>query len=172
MIDLCVKTGTRFSLRDKRLFEISEFEITRVDCILKTYVSQREKMFHRIYAPNKDSDQPAVSPSLIRILTERILNSQGCNISSYGQRRLFGRKVRTYVMSRFGYNRLAPVSSDKILSAHLSTKCSWWAIVVSQFPSSVVRRPSCVVHRPSWGVYNCFKSILLLHPWVSWLDTW
>ena len=28
-----VKTGTRFSLRDKRLFEISEVEITRNDCI-------------------------------------------------------------------------------------------------------------------------------------------
>ena len=26
-----VKTGTRFSLRDKRLFEISEVDITRVD---------------------------------------------------------------------------------------------------------------------------------------------
>ena len=32
MVDLCVKTGTRLPLRDKRLFEISEFEITRVDC--------------------------------------------------------------------------------------------------------------------------------------------
>ena len=32
--DLCVKTGTRFLLRDKRLFELSEFEITRVDCSL------------------------------------------------------------------------------------------------------------------------------------------
>ena len=32
LVDLCVTTGTRFSLRDKRLFEISEFEITRVDC--------------------------------------------------------------------------------------------------------------------------------------------
>ena len=30
---LCVKRGTRFLLQDKRLFEISEFEITRVDCI-------------------------------------------------------------------------------------------------------------------------------------------
>ena len=30
--DLRVKTGTSFSLRDKRLFEISEVEITRVDC--------------------------------------------------------------------------------------------------------------------------------------------
>ena len=32
LADLCVKTGTRFSLRDKWLFEISEVEITRVDC--------------------------------------------------------------------------------------------------------------------------------------------
>ena len=28
-----VKTGMRFSLRDKRSFEITEVEITRVDCI-------------------------------------------------------------------------------------------------------------------------------------------
>ena len=33
MLDFCVKTGIRFSLRDKRLFEITEVEITRVDCI-------------------------------------------------------------------------------------------------------------------------------------------
>ena len=33
LVDLCVTTGTRFSLRDKWLFEISEFEITRVDCM-------------------------------------------------------------------------------------------------------------------------------------------
>ena len=32
-IDFYVKTGVRFSLRDKRLFEITEVEITRVDCI-------------------------------------------------------------------------------------------------------------------------------------------
>ena len=34
MLDFCVKTRIRFSLRDKRLFEITEVEITRVDCIL------------------------------------------------------------------------------------------------------------------------------------------
>ena len=34
-----------------------------------------------------------------------------------------------------------------LLLAHLSTKCSWWAIVISQCPSSVVRRASCVVRR-------------------------
>ena len=33
LLDFHVSTGTRFSLRDKRLFEISEVEITRVDCI-------------------------------------------------------------------------------------------------------------------------------------------
>ena len=32
MLDVYVKTRIRFSLRDKRLFEITEVEITRVDC--------------------------------------------------------------------------------------------------------------------------------------------
>ena len=35
LLDVRVSAGTRFSLRDKRLFEISEFEITRVNCIDK-----------------------------------------------------------------------------------------------------------------------------------------
>ena len=42
MLDFYVKTGIRFSLRDKRLFEIIEVEITRVDCtVLKAtgYIS-------------------------------------------------------------------------------------------------------------------------------------
>ena len=34
MLDIYVKTRIRFSLRDKRLFEITEVEITRVDCKL------------------------------------------------------------------------------------------------------------------------------------------
>ena len=34
MLDFYVKTGIRFSVRDKRLFEITEVEIMRVDCIL------------------------------------------------------------------------------------------------------------------------------------------
>ena len=33
LLDFYVKTGIRFSLRDKRVFEITEVEITRVDCI-------------------------------------------------------------------------------------------------------------------------------------------
>ena len=34
MLDFYVKTWIRFSLQDKRLIEITEVEITRVDCIL------------------------------------------------------------------------------------------------------------------------------------------
>ena len=34
MLDFCVKTRVGFSLRDNRLTEIIEVEITRVDCIL------------------------------------------------------------------------------------------------------------------------------------------
>ena len=33
LLDSHDKTGTRFSLRDKRLFEKSEIEITRVYCL-------------------------------------------------------------------------------------------------------------------------------------------
>ena len=32
---LCWEIGTRYSFKDKRLFEISEVDITRVDCIFK-----------------------------------------------------------------------------------------------------------------------------------------
>ena len=32
MLDFCVKTRIRFSLQDKWLFEVTEVEITRVDC--------------------------------------------------------------------------------------------------------------------------------------------
>ena len=34
VVNFYVKTGTRFSLRNKRLFEESEVEVTRVDCML------------------------------------------------------------------------------------------------------------------------------------------
>ena len=34
LLDFHVYAGTRFSLRDKRLFEISDFEIARVNCSL------------------------------------------------------------------------------------------------------------------------------------------
>ena len=43
MLDFYVQTGIRFSLRDKRLFEITEVEITRVDCIyIGTLISMND----------------------------------------------------------------------------------------------------------------------------------
>ena len=50
---------------------------------------QRPKMYLRTCAASEDSDQPAHSRSLIRILSGRILDSQGCKVSSCGQRRLW-----------------------------------------------------------------------------------
>ena len=47
MLDFYVKTGIRFSLRDKRLFEITEVEITRVDCILLFIMKLKEKRVYR-----------------------------------------------------------------------------------------------------------------------------
>ena len=41
---ISVKTGIRFSLRDKRLFEITEVEITRVDCICNLSILERLKI--------------------------------------------------------------------------------------------------------------------------------
>ena len=43
MLDFYVKTGMRFSLRDKRLFEIIEVEIMRVNCIKKFYIHKITK---------------------------------------------------------------------------------------------------------------------------------
>ena len=41
-LDFSVKTRIRFSLRDKRFFEITEVEITRVDCKLANYLQKLE----------------------------------------------------------------------------------------------------------------------------------
>ena len=45
MLDFYVKTGIRFSLRDKRLFELTEVEITRVDCI--SHITMRIQSAHK-----------------------------------------------------------------------------------------------------------------------------
>ena len=45
-----------------------------------------KKTYIRTRAPSEDSDQTAHSHSLIRTLTGRIVDNQGCNVSSRGQR--------------------------------------------------------------------------------------
>ena len=51
MLDFYVKTGIRFSLRDKRLFEITEVEITRVDCGLIEKIAHQTRIL--IFWSNK-----------------------------------------------------------------------------------------------------------------------
>ena len=46
LLDFYGKTRIRFSLRDKRLFEIIEVEITRVDCICGNFSGEKH---HLIY---------------------------------------------------------------------------------------------------------------------------
>ena len=46
MLDFYVRTGIRFSLRDKRLFEITEVEITRVDC---SFISKNDEKQESVY---------------------------------------------------------------------------------------------------------------------------
>ena len=62
-------------------------------CSFKRHLSlfgpYRQKKYLWICAHSEDSDQPARSRSLIRIITERILDSQGRKVSSYAQRRLW-----------------------------------------------------------------------------------
>ena len=42
VLDFFVKTRIRFSLRDKRLFAITEVEITRVDCIARIQMKKSD----------------------------------------------------------------------------------------------------------------------------------
>ena len=76
-LDFHVKTGTRISLRFKRLFEISEVEITRVNCIYYFHEPETSISYKIACEPSKDSDQPVHS-----------VFSQGSKVSSGGKRRL------------------------------------------------------------------------------------
>jgi len=56
--------------------------------------------------------------------------------------------------------------------AHLSTKCSGWAIVIGLCPSSVVvRRASCVVRRPSCVVRKLFYLNIFSSETAHWILT-
>ena len=59
MLDLYVKRGIRFSLRDKRLFEIAEVEITRVDCSSKQ-LRELEQYRSSVHATSVALDQYCV----------------------------------------------------------------------------------------------------------------
>ena len=52
------------------------------------YLSQRQNTYLRKSAPGEDSDQLAHMKCIIRIITRRFLDSEGCKVSSCGERRL------------------------------------------------------------------------------------
>ena len=56
----------------------------------KSFESQSHKTYLRIRTPSEESDQTAHSRSLIRFFTGRVLDSQGCNVSSCRQLSLSG----------------------------------------------------------------------------------
>ena len=59
MLDFYVKTGIRFSLRDKRLFEITEVEITRVDC--SYFASQEYQVLFVPFARKEKEDSVSLA---------------------------------------------------------------------------------------------------------------
>ena len=63
MLDFYFKTGIRFSLRDKRLFEITEVEITRVTCIRICIVDSAVKWGFLFRNCTKDLDTSFTSKS-------------------------------------------------------------------------------------------------------------
>ena len=65
-----------------------------------------------------------------------------------------------FTSNLFLFCRMLILFSDSCLPlpflAHLSTKCSGWAIVIGLCPSCVIRRPSCVVRKHFY--LNIFSS--------------
>ena len=67
LLDFHVYAGTRISLRDKRLFEISEFEITRVNCICNN-------CFKILFLRNKNTDLEQTPRSVVSNLSLHCLS--------------------------------------------------------------------------------------------------
>ena len=93
-----------------------------------TNESQLGKMYLRKIASSEDSNQPANSHNVIWRLPGRILDSQGCTVSSCGQWRpwsdyssWFG---SPYVFSSWASNKL----HGKTIISHLMTKPTKWHV--------------------------------------------
>ena len=77
------------------------------------------KRYLRTCAPSEDSDQPAHSHSLIRIFIGCVLHSQGCEVPSCKQRRLWSDctdadlNLRWAHVSRYAFSRVRSKHFDK-----------------------------------------------------------
>ena len=85
-----LKSQTIFSEANKDFFQYhliifkssrSKIKVTIVYAV-RTNEPRRQKMYLRRCSPSADSDQPGHSCGLTRIFTERILDSQGCKVST------------------------------------------------------------------------------------------
>ena len=94
ILDFCVKTRTRFSLRDKRLFEITEVEITRVNCIIfleysfpakETLLSRAMAKSNKVECASSEDSDP---PSLIGLFAVHLKASKGSKLHSWRRQRL------------------------------------------------------------------------------------
>ena len=74
MLDFYVKTGIRFSLRDKRLFEVTEVEITKVDCI---YILFNQNLDENSYISRKTFTRSFSSYCVTAPMSNQIGDSYG-----------------------------------------------------------------------------------------------
>ena len=125
----CVKAGTRFSLRGKQLFEISEFEITRVNCIfygIHCNISVFNHWVPIIFTLSIGASRQALSVWIIRVNTMLIILLQ---IKSLEQ-------------------QLTKVSSEKNLESDLKSRFKDDnSILIKRYIDSILW-----IHRPRRGV--------------------
>ena len=65
-------------------------DIVKVFQKCHTFEPHRDKINKMVCVPSEDSDQPGHPPSLVRVFTVRLIDSQVSQLSSSGQRRLIG----------------------------------------------------------------------------------
>ena len=117
--------------------------------LISRHEPRNQKMYLRTCGPSKDSDQPAHSRSLIWIFTMRIWDSQGCKVSSSGQRRL--------------WSDCADSQADLSLRLAHMWKCTF-AHVAAQMAFHMT--PDSVL--TSWYCYQKADGRLLAGNWICW----
>ena len=133
LLDFHVKTGTRFSLRDKRLFEISEVEITRVDCNYKYSDFDCIYKYSDFFAANMWVAFSAKDINIFAIFQERNFNVTLANkFVKFWTTGPCSRKIKRKINT-----------SDLPCYIRKQDNPTWLAIYVSGSNFHVSRDPSC-----------------------------
>ena len=80
MLGYYVKTGKGFSLRDKRFFEITEVEITRVDCISFLWLFCAYFVYIKFICIKKSHNVEKSNKDIILYQQEQFINHVACKI--------------------------------------------------------------------------------------------